>query len=74
MTMGIIHLIFVGLGDLSLTEQVNLVQLVNIVLPASRNTTNPMAHIELFYRRVNRSLINANASKSLKGLTKFEEC
>ena len=73
MTLGI-HLIFVGLGNLSLTEQMNLVQSLDKVLPATKDATNPMAHVELFYHNVNRSLIDARASKSFKGLTKSKKC
>lgn len=68
-----IQLVFVRLGDFSLTEQMNLVRSINIVLPAPKHATNPMTHVEFFYRHVNRSLIDAGASKSFEGLTKSEE-
>lgn len=68
-----IHLVFVGLGDLCLTEQMNLEQLTSL-LPPPKHATNPMAHVELLYHRVNRNLVDADTSKSLKGLTESENC
>jgi len=69
-----IHLVFVRLGNLRLAEQMDLVQSIKIVFPAEKHATNPVTHVEFFYRNVNRSLIDAGASKSFEGLAKSEEC